>query len=201
MATTVIQEPEIKTLPSEEIPECLIYEMADNTPIYYKGYQEVLKGKKETEEIMGSSFIQSFVVSRIFRFLISCLPEVYEVLTNELGIWFSTGNWRAADIAIYRKEQLQGVPLNNQYIDIPPKVVIEVDTKADLGQFVTSMDYYYTKTDALLDFGVEKVIWIYTDARKIMIAESQKDWITTNWDTDIHIIEDVSLNLTQLLSS
>jgi Uma2 family endonuclease len=126
---------------------------------------------------------------------------LYEVLTNELGIQFSKGNWRAADIAIFRTEQLQSITFHNKYVPIPPEVVIEVDTKADIEQFVTSMDYYYSKTDALLAFGVKKVIWIYTDARKILIAESQKDWITTNWEADIHLIDNVSLNLSKLLSN
>ena len=62
------------------------------------------------------------------------------------------------------------------------------------------MDYCYTKTDALLDFGVEKIVWIFTDARKVMIAEPHKDWITRNWDQDIPVFENIALNLTALLS-
>jgi len=38
-------------------------------------------------------------------------------------------------------------------------------------EFNTPLDYYATKTDALLDLGVHKVIWIFTDARKVMVAE------------------------------
>ncbi|NJL59694.1 MAG: Uma2 family endonuclease [Desulfobacteraceae bacterium] len=172
--TAAIIRQQRKIVSEKKIPECLIYEMADDLPIYYRGYEEVIKGRKQTEEIMGSSFIQSLIISRLFRFLIGELPEMYEILTNEIGLWFSKNSWRAADIAIYPKEKLKGIPLHNKYLDIPPKVVIEVDTKADLDKFTASADYYHKKTDALLMFGVEKIIWIFTDSRKVMIAESGK---------------------------
>ena len=103
--------------------------MTNGKPIYYKGYQEVMQGKKQPEEIMGSSFFLSLIISRLLRFLLNCLPEVYEVLTNELSLQFSKKHWRAADIAIYHKEQLRNIPLQNKYLEIPPKIVFEIDTK------------------------------------------------------------------------
>ena len=186
--------------PPRPIPESFAHEKINGIPIYYHGFQEVVNGAKQAEEIMGSSFLQSVLISRIIRFLMAHLPTCYEVLTNELGLQFSKGNWCAADIAIYAAAQLQQIPLHNKYLNIPPKVVIEIDTKAEPAQFLTMMDYYYTKTDALLDFGVEKIVWISTDARKVMIAEPHKDWITRNWDQEIPIFENVALNLTELLS-
>ena len=182
------------------IPESLVYEMVNDLPIYYHRYRDVANGRKQAEEIMGSSFLQSLLISRIVRFLMAHLPAQYEVLTNELGLQFSKGNWRAADIAIYRKERLRQIPRHNKYLEIPPEIVIEIDTKAAPEQFSTMMDYYYTKTDDLLAFGVEKVVWIFTDARKVMIAEPQIDWITRNWEHDIPIFEKIALNLTELLS-
>jgi hypothetical protein len=204
MATTVMSKPtkrqKTKTQSRKKsVPEVLVYEMAHGKPIYYKGYQEVMQGKKQLEEIMGSSFLQSLVISRLVRFLLTCLPEVYEVLTNELGLQFSKKHWRAADIAIYHKEQLRNIPLQNKYLEIPPKIVFEIDTKADIEQFTTPLDYYYTKTDELLAFGVEKVIWIFTEAQKIMLAESGKDWIITNWDQDIQVIDDIHVNVSQII--
>ena len=59
--------------------------------------------------------------------------------------------------------------------------------------------YYYTKTDELLAFGVEKVIWIFTDTQKIMITESEKDWIITNWDQDIQVLDDIHVNVSQII--
>ncbi len=204
MAPTVMSTPKkrkkTKTLLRKKtIPDVLIYEMADGKPIYYNGYQEVMRGKKYAEEIMGSSFLQSLIISRLIRLLLTCLPEVYKVLTNELGLQFSKKHWRAADIAIYHKEQLRNIPLQNKYLAVSPKIVFEIDTKADIEQFTTPLDYYYAKTDELLAFGVEKVIWIFTGAKKIMLAEPKKDWVVTNWDHDIHVIDDISVNISQII--
>ncbi|MFN8489832.1 MAG: Uma2 family endonuclease [Caldilineaceae bacterium] len=190
--------PNIELPITQDIPTHLIYEMAEE-PIYYHGYQDVLRGLKKTEEIMGSSFLQSFLISILLRYLMQHLPETYIVLTNELGWQFPGGKWRAADIALYQREQLHGVPLHNHYLDIPPQVVIEVDTQADLTQFNTPLDYYYTKTDALLDFGVQKVIWVFTDARKVMVAEKAQDWLTRNWESEVEILPNLTVNLAQLI--
>jgi len=182
-----------------KIPADLIYEMVANTPIYYRGYHEVMQGQKTVEELMGSSFMQSLLISRIARFLMIRLPADYEILTNELGLQCAKGTTRAVDLAIYPKALLHGIPLHNKYLDVPPQIVIEIDTKADLSSFATPMDYYYLKTDELLAFGVNKVIWIFTEARKVMVAEARRDWLTRNWTQEIQILEDVALNLAQLL--
>lgn len=207
MAATVISKPAKRPKPKttirprkKKIPDVLVYEMVHGKPIYYKGYQDVMQGKKRAEDIMGSSFFQSFIISRLVRVLLTCLPEVYEVLTNELGLQFAKKYWRAADIAIYHKEQLRNIPLQNTYLDIPPKIVFEIDTKADIEQFTTPLDYYYTKTDELLAFGVEKVIWIFTEPQKIMIAEPEKDWVITNWNQDISVIDDIHVNVSQIIA-
>ena len=127
------------------------------------------------------------------------LPEAYVVLTHELGLQLPRGKWRAADIVIYHQDQLRSVPLHNRYLAIPPQVVIEVDTQADLSQFNTPLDYYPTKTDALLDFGVHKVIWIFTDARKVMVAERGRNWITHGWESDVMVVGDIAMDLARLV--
>lgn len=127
-----------------------MYELVDGKPIYYKGYQEVVNGKKSMEDIMGSGFLQSLIINRLLRLLLTCLPEVYEVLTNEIGIQLTQKHWRAADIAIYHKDRLRGIPLQNKYLDIPPQIIFEIDTKADIDQWTTPLDYYYVKTDQCL---------------------------------------------------
>ncbi len=190
---------DLQTNTTQTAPVHLIYEMAEE-PIYYRDYQTVLRGAEEPEEIMGSSYLQSFVISVLLRYLMRHLPEVYVVLTNELGLQLPGGKWRAADIAIYHQDQLRDVPLHNRYLAIPPQIVIEVDTQADLSQFNTPLDYYYTKTDALLDFGVNKVIWVFTDARKVMVAESGRNWITHGWESDVTVLGDVVVDLAQLVN-
>ena len=49
----------------QNIPERLIYEMVADKPIYYKGYKEYLKGEKQIEELTGSSYLQSLIITKL----------------------------------------------------------------------------------------------------------------------------------------
>ena len=52
---------------TRDIPQTLVYEMIDGTPVYYRGYQEVLAGSKKIEEIMGSSVLKGRVIAELRR--------------------------------------------------------------------------------------------------------------------------------------
>ncbi|MEM6965713.1 MAG: Uma2 family endonuclease, partial [Bacteroidota bacterium] len=158
------------------ISDHLIYEMVEGKPIYYRGYQAYLNGNKQLEELKGSSYLQSAIITHLVFILMSKLnSNEYRVLTNELGLQFKNG-WRAVDIAIVEKEQLRLVQEKNKYLNIPPKIVIEIDTKAEMETPDDLYGYFHHKTEQLLEFGVEKVIWIFTSSEKVMIAEQQQDW-------------------------
>ena len=97
------------------IPEALIYEMVNGKPIYYHGWRDVLKNKKTLEEVMASSLIQSYLVSEIHAAAHVGLRKKYIFGTNEAGLKFDKGDWRAADIALWTKESLKNTPLHNKY--------------------------------------------------------------------------------------
>src|SRR3990170_3139029 len=97
------------------------------------------------------------IISEVKKYLLMKLPNSYQIFTNELGVIHQEGSWRLLDIAIYRKKDLQDVRLENKYLKVPPEVAIEIDTKADIEQFTSAMDYVFEKTDDLLNFGVKKV--------------------------------------------
>lgn len=183
----------------QNIPENLIYEMVDGNPIYYKGYREYLEGAKQMEELMGSSLLQSLIISRLVFFLQVHLGGEYEVLTNEIGIQFEKRAWRAADIAIVKTTDLEEVENKDKYLNFAPEVVIEIDTKAELKEIRNPLSYYQEKTDELLNFGVTKVIWIFTETKKVMVAQRDEKWETSNWDRTIHIIGDLSVIISELL--
>lgn len=183
----------------QNIPEQLIYEMVDGKPIYYRGYREYLKGEKKIDELMGSSYLQSLIITRLVFLLMSNLGNDYVVLTNEIGLQFKDKGWRAADIAIVEKEKLKGVKKKNKYLRVAPKIVIEIDTKAELEEVKDSLGYFHKKTDELLAFGVEKVIWIFTDSEKIMVSEKHKDWQILNWSKKITILNGLEINLQELI--
>lgn len=62
-----------------DIPEVLVYETVDNKPIYYKGYRDFLDGTKQLEDLMGSSYMQSLIINRLVKLLLSKLENKYEV--------------------------------------------------------------------------------------------------------------------------
>lgn len=183
-----------------EIPEALVYErLSDGTPVYYRGYKQYLQGTQTTEALMGSSYLQGFVISKILRYLYQQLPDTFEIIINELGLQYSKKGGRASDIVVYEKEKLQTIPLNDKYMPIPPKIVIEVDTKASFEDVTDPMDYFNQKTEDLLNFGVEKIIWIFTASRKVMLATKSENWTISNWNQNITLIDGLALNLQTLL--
>ena len=183
----------------KEIPELLVYECVNGQAIYYKGYKDYINGKAQLEEIMGSSKLQAFLAVELIFWLKTHLSTAYYIFTNEVGLQFDKKSWRSADIALISKENAADLVLDGKYLEIAPDIVVEIDTKADLSDIQNPLGYYQEKTQDLLDFGVKKVIWIFTDTRKVMLAESGKRWEIANWSEDIAVLEGHMLNLEELV--
>lgn len=85
---TATQKDKPKTRRYErKVPDALVYETIDGQPLYYRGYKEVMSGKKTIEEIMGSGSLQAVLVAYVNRILIKNLDEeTYWIFTNELGV-------------------------------------------------------------------------------------------------------------------
>lgn len=181
------------------IPASLIYEMVEDQPIYYKGYKQFLNPKGQKTGPTGSSFLQSLIISNLVLFINKHLGGRYIVLTNEVGIQLSKGTWRAADIALFEPGQIDVSQASNKYISVSPKVVIEIDTKAEVAEISDTFSYYNEKTEQLLDFGVEKVIWILTDSKKTLIATQKKEWALVDWSKNIKIIDGLEINIEEVI--
>jgi Uma2 family endonuclease len=179
----------------------LIYELADGEPIYYNGYKDVLNGKKPIEALIGSSFLQAILIARIVAWLHEHFSDKYLVMTSELGIQIDRNNWRLADIALLNKSLASKIKSQEKYINVAPDFIIEIDTKAaiDEGGQIGGLDYFQTKTDTLLNFGVKKLVWIFTQNRKILVAEKGKAWIIDNWDNLSLELEGKKLDLNSLI--
>lgn len=186
---------------TENIAGSLIYEMVDGNPIFFRGYKDFILEENNFEKPLGSGLLQSMIISRLVILLNKYLGDQYYVLTNELGLQISKNNWRAADIAIFEKSQINPNKLTSKYIDIPPRVVIEIDTKAEIEEVKDTFTYYNQKTDQLLEFGVEKIIWIFTDSEKVMVAQKEQNWQLLNWNKDVHVLEQASLNIAELIEA
>lgn len=183
------------------IPDYLIYEEDEGKPIYYRGYKDVLTNTKTLEDIMGCSILQSLLATLISYFIKERFPANYVCLGNELGLKLTPKSRRNLDLAVYDKNRLpdRSVLFSTRYAQIPPQLVFEIDTKADLSAFDTPADYYHRKTEQLLGFGVEKVIWVFTGSRKYLFAEPGKKWTIGNWSDEIELLPGVQLNIEHLL--
>lgn len=182
-----------------KVPKELIYEMRKGSPIYYRDYDKVLKGELPIEAVMGSSGLQAWLIKLLMKLLLSKLDKKYEILTNEVGYKFAPRSWYNLDIGIWDREKVKPYLMRDKFIPVPPEVVIEVDTKADLRKFENPQDYFHRKTQDLLDSGVKKVIWIFTKDKKIWTAENKKPWLIVDFDYDVPVIEDITFNLKNLL--
>lgn len=189
----------------EKLLAQLIYETdASGKPIYYMGYRKVLNGTLPPEAIMGSSGLQSFLVNVILGFLYTHpLRKKFQFLASELGVQIDWKKWRSCDIAIYHRERLKDYPFTNKYIGLPPDYVIEIDTKADLSKYKNQQAYFIEKTQQLHEFGVKKVIWIFTENIPVIWESNAGEAITIyqSWDVDLTVTEGVTFNLARLVEA
>jgi Uma2 family endonuclease len=184
-----------------QIPKILIYEEFDGHPIYRKGYKDFLLGLKTIEEIsMGTSTLQYFIIGCLMRYLNRNLPETYFAGSGELGLHIAKSTNFSADIAIFREGQLKVGFHSTKYEETPPNVVIEVDIKIDESDyFQNEEEYFHKKTERLLEWGVEKVIWVFSSSRRILIADNLQKWSFTSWDIPFFIIDEYEVNVWELM--
>lgn len=179
-------------------PSYLIYEVLNGRPLYYQGYKEVLAKNLNPESIIGSSALQSILVSLIYGYILNNRDKKkYIPVTNEAGVHMALTDNLSCDVAIFEKGTFA---ITTKYFDVPPKVVIEVDVKIDLAEFDgIEFNYVAEKNQRLFDFRVERVLWVLSKHRRVMIAVPNQDWIFTDWSNDITVMDNCVLNVERLL--
>ncbi len=180
--------------------ESLIYEVMDGRPLYYRGYEDVLAGHKTPEEIMGSSSLQWVLVSYFMEIMILKLDRrKYWFASNEAGVHIDHRNNLSHDVAIYDKQVLTPEKINTKYADVPAIVAVEIDVKADISK-AADFNYVNQKTRKLLDFGSERVIWVFSSTQQVMVAEKNADaWLTMDWYRDLLLHDGQTFNIGQYL--
>ncbi len=184
-----------------DVPSALVYEVWAGKPIYYKGYRDVMAGTKTAAEIMSCSDLQGVLVSLLnIQLGITINRKKYLLATNEIGLHLALNDNLGGDIVIYEKANVG--KLRGKYFDIPPKVVVEVDIKADVLDMEDGADgYVMQKSRKLLDFGVERVLWIITSIRRVYVIDrNDPTWYVVDWGQDIVVMEGCSINIGQLLA-
>jgi hypothetical protein len=202
METVLISEKTIKPTKTD-ISNELIYEIIDGQPVYYAGYKDVLNKTKTIQDIMGSSGLQSTIIDLIVEYFHRIKFEgnlKYQILYSELGLHVELKNNFAADIAIYNKADILDTDISDNYMSKPPRVIIEVDTKADVSNFNDVLEYIKIKTEKLLNFGTEKILWVLTKSKKIIVISESKKWYFASWGEEIDIIDNLKFTLQTLIN-
>lgn len=184
---------------TETIPASLIFEELDGRPLYRKGYKEVLANNLSPEEIMGCSFIQALIARILSSYFAEILRDKpYLVTSNEGGLHVSLGNNLTNDVAVFDRVMIKDI-FSKKYADVPPKVAIEVDIKIEADQFPDPKDYISRKSEKMIEFGTESVIWVLTDNRKIMVMDRSREWFVCEWDETVPLFDQYQFCLNDLL--
>lgn len=183
------------------IPAYLIYEMLDGIPVYYRGYKDVLNKTKTLEEIMAYGELQAILLTFIREYLAKLLGKEYFIIQGETGVHMEHLSNPSLDLCVFLRSDISYKEAQNKYFSKVPILVVEVDTKADVTTFETSKgNYYIAKTKRLLEFGVESVIWVFTEDQKITVARPNQPWLTVDWKDTIEVMGH-SFSLQQIIDA
>lgn len=204
MTDTAVQpasKPKSRRARAAKIPAGFVYEVLYGQPIYYRGYREAIANNYPPEHVMASGRKQAYLIDLLLGFLKSVLDrQKFATAVSEPGVKFGNKDFVSNDIIIYNAADKNRM-FTDEYFDFPPRVVIEVDTKAELKDLDWGNEYYMHKTERLLEFGVERVIWIFSGMCKIFSAEKGKPWITVDWDSAVEVLPGCTLELRRLIEA
>lgn len=188
-----------RPLSARNIPAALIYEMWQGKPVYYKGYRDVLAGKQTVQGVRAVFDFKGALCSLISGYLGNLLNRQRYLFAVNTGLHLTLNDNLGNDLVIFEKEKVG--KLKGKYFDVPPKIVIEVDIKADTTEFENGADgYVMRKAQKILDFGVEKVLWIITGMQRVYVIDrDDPTWRIVDWSENIIVLDDCVLNIKQLL--
>lgn len=184
-----------------KVPSYLIKEWVYDIPVYYKGYRDVLKKNKTPEEIMADGTLQAAIKFWLTLLLGNHLDlSKYWVFSGEVGSHIAYRQNASHDLVVIEKRLLPPGSVSNRYADVPARVVIEIDTAVEYGNDLPVEQFVQQKTQQTLDFGAEKVIWIFTATQKVMVATRDADWTISDWNKTIDVLDGVQFNLAEFVA-
>ncbi|MEM1122583.1 MAG: hypothetical protein AAGJ18_19220 [Bacteroidota bacterium] len=180
------------------VPKRFIYEMDEGVPIYYKGTKAYLEGTNENLEPMPDSLFQSWLKGKIYLFLSLLMMDdpKYDLTVGEQGLSLKKSLLRAVDIAIFTEENID--IKSNHYSKKPPVVAFEIDLKGEFDTPEKLQQDHQRKIKQLFGFGVEKIIWIYTNEEEVKIITPAAEQ-TFSWDKDINVLNQYTINIQEII--
>src|SRR5690606_14228757 len=90
-----------------------------------------------------------------------------------------------------------------KYADVPPLAVVEIDVAVELPERHANLfeEDVLPKIQRLLDFGVRRVVWVFSKSKRIFIAEAGRDWYFISWDKDVELLPGIRFNVQKMLKS
>lgn len=189
-------------LEKEVIPSYLIKETIDGIPFYYKGFRQVLNKTETKSGIMADSGLQALIKSLIMGILFKNIDlSKYHIFVGETGTHVDHRSNLALDISIFDKAILTPDKITTKYIPVPPKIVIEVDVNVELANPHANIfdEFLLRKVKKLHKFGTEKIIWIFSKSKTIIVATADNKWDVIDWDNEIELMDGITFNVVQHL--
>lgn len=185
-----------------KIPAYLISEVIDGIPFYYRGYRAVLNKTKTLEDIMADSGLQLLLKEYISELLKSGLDrKLYRIWNGEIGNHIDRRNNLGLDVVVFEKSVLTPDKITNRYVDVPAKIVVEIDVNVELPDKKTDIfeEYVVRKVNRLFAFGTEKVIWVFSKSKKVISATPHAPWQFFDWEHDIELMNGIVMNIANYL--
>ena len=187
-----------------KIPAALIKETIDGIPFYYAGFRNERKKATEFIGLTGGIKRSSFIKSGLIEILLNGLDlNRFHLFAGEIGCQLGSDSILAIGLAIFEKTRLPNHKINTKYIDVAPNVVIEIDVNVEVDDRQANLfeEFVLRKVKKLHAFGTEKVIWIFTKSKMIVVAKPGGEWQVLDWDCEIELIDGIKFNLAEHLKN
>ena len=185
-----------------KIPAYLISELIDGIPFYYRGYRAVLNKTKKLEDIMADSGLQFVLKEHISDRLKAGLDrKKYLLGSGDVGNHIDRRNNLGLDVVVFEKSVLTPDKITTRYIDVPAKMVVEIDVNVELPDKKTDLfeEYVVRKVNRLFAFGTEKVVWVFSKSKKVISATPNAPWQISNWNDDVELMNGIVMNIDRYL--
>gem|GEM_PF-3585582 len=166
---------------TENIPCDFIYDIIDGKPYC----------RKSSPRVFSLAIIRSHLLKILFEGL---AEESNLLIASTPSLFMNDRNLVTGDIMVFESCKLT---IDENYVQIPPKIIIELDIKVELGD-MQQEEYVFLKATKLVNFGVEKVLWFFAESERVIVVDS-KSWISQEWDGDVNILPGISCNIGQYM--
>jgi Uma2 family endonuclease len=185
-----------------KIPAALVKETIDGIPFYYAGYRSVINKTKKLEDIMADSGLQTLIKNYLNILLIQNLDlSKFHVFVGEVGNHLDYRNNMGLDVTVYDRKVLTPDKITEKYIDVAPEIVVEIDVNVELQERNANLfeEFVLRKVRRLHAFGTEKIIWIFTKSKTVIVARPTNIWEVLEWDAEVELLEGITFNIARYL--